>query len=159
MPYFAAAGYDSYAVSIRGQGGSDRTGADGKQLAVSGDLQSLTDDLAHVVAALPSPPILVAHSFGALLAEKYATELGGGGSGSARPPLAGIAVVCGVPPSGNKTIILRVCKTSLVLAWRITWWVDEVPGAALLRGRRVMTRCQHTPLPHLQGVCGQVVCA
>ena len=42
-------------------------------LQVSGDLDSLTDDLAHVVAGLPRPPVLVAHSFGALLAEKYMT--------------------------------------------------------------------------------------
>lgn len=40
---------------------------------VSGDLDSLTDDLAHVVAGLPGSPVLVAHSFGALLAEKYMT--------------------------------------------------------------------------------------
>ena len=46
---------------------------------VSGDLLSLTDDLAHVVASLPRPPVLVAHSFGALLAEKYMTGGWAGG--------------------------------------------------------------------------------
>ena len=49
-------------------------------LQVSGDLDSLTDDLAHVVAGLPRPPVLVAHSFGALLAEKYMT----GGRGACK---------------------------------------------------------------------------
>ena len=34
LPYFAAAGWDCYAVSLRGQGGSDREG-----LKVSGSLQ------------------------------------------------------------------------------------------------------------------------
>lgn len=67
MPFFAAAGYDCYALSLRGQGGSDKKRPSGEQLKVSGDLDSLADDLASVVAALPAPPVLVAHSFGALV--------------------------------------------------------------------------------------------
>lgn len=115
MPFFAAAGYDCYAVSLRGQGGSDRKRPGGEQLKVSGDLDSLVDDLAHVVAALPAAPVLVAHSFGTLLAEKYCVEA------AARPPLAGVAAVCGVPPSGNRDIVGRVVKRGLHEAWRITW--------------------------------------
>ncbi|KAL4445877.1 hypothetical protein ABPG77_009076 [Micractinium sp. CCAP 211/92] len=117
MPYFAAAGYECYAVSLRGQGGSDRKTPAGEPLKVSGDLDSLTDDLASVVAALPSPPVLVAHSFGALLAEKFVSEYGRPG----RPALAGVACVCGVPPTGNKQIVMRVLKDSLWKAWKITW--------------------------------------
>jgi pimeloyl-ACP methyl ester carboxylesterase len=117
MPFFAAAGYDCYAVSLRGQGGSDRRTPAGEPLKVSGDLDSLSIDLGHVVASLPAPPVLVAHSFGALLAEKYLTLLGG----AAWPGLAGVARVCGVPPSGNKAIVGRVVKRSLVEAWKITW--------------------------------------
>lgn len=83
----------------------------------AGDLDSLTDDLASVVAALPAPPVLVAHSFGTLLAEKYLTEC------ERRPALAGVACVCGVPPTGNREIIMRVFKKSLWEAWKITWWV------------------------------------
>lgn len=91
MGFFSAANYDCYAVSLRGQGGSDRRLPDGRELRVGGDLGTLTDDLAHVVAALPASPVLVAHSFGGLLAEKYCTELGC----PQRPPLAGVAIVCG----------------------------------------------------------------
>jgi pimeloyl-ACP methyl ester carboxylesterase len=65
MPFFSAAGYDTYAVSVRGQGGSDRG-----DLKVSGDLSSHAADLACVLAALPRPPVLVGHSFGGLLLEK-----------------------------------------------------------------------------------------
>lgn len=117
MPFFAAAGYDCYAVSLRGQGGSDRKTPAGEPLKVSGDLDSLTDDLGSVVAALPSPPVLIAHSFGALLAEKYVAEYGRPG----RPALAGVACVCGVPPTGNRQIVARVLKDSLWKAWKITW--------------------------------------
>lgn len=69
MPFFAAAGYDCYAVSLRGQGVSDKRTPAGEPLKVSGDLRSLADDLASVVAALPAPPVLVAHSFGALVSQ------------------------------------------------------------------------------------------
>lgn len=118
MPFFAEAGFDCYAISLRGQGRSDCRRSDGEKIRVSGDMASLTADLAHVVAALPSPPVLVAHSFGGLLAESYCTQLGGS---APVPALAGVAVVCGVPPSGNKAIVGRVFKKSLVLAWKITW--------------------------------------
>lgn len=67
---------------------------------VSGDLDSLTDDLAHVVAGLPRPPVLVAHSFGALLAEKYMTGVWLGGVGRVRSCcLAHTLLVCGWPRS------------------------------------------------------------
>lgn len=65
LPYFSAAGYDCWAVSLRGQGGSERG-----SLKVAGTLQSHADDLASVVAALPAAPVVVAHSFGGLLATK-----------------------------------------------------------------------------------------
>ena len=65
LPYFSAAGYDCWAVSLRAQGGSDRGG-----LKVAGTLQSHADDLASVVAALPAAPVVIAHSFGGLLATK-----------------------------------------------------------------------------------------
>jgi pimeloyl-ACP methyl ester carboxylesterase len=126
MPFFAEAGFDCYAISLRGQGRSDCRRSDGEKIRVSGDMASLTADLAHVVAALPSPPVLVAHSFGGLLAESYCTQLGGS---APVPALAGVAVVCGVPPSGNKAIVGRVFKKSLVLAWKITWCAVSGPGS------------------------------
>lgn len=133
MPYFAAAGYDCWAVSLRGQGGSDRAPPGGPQLKVSGDLDSLAADLAHVVAhSMPAPPVLVAHSFGALLAEKYLADGGGASGGAARPALAGVACVCGVPPSGNKAIVMRVVKRSLLDAWKITWCGAGGRGGCLL---------------------------
>lgn len=40
-----------------------------------------------------------------------------------RPALAGVACVCGVPPTGNRDIVMRVFRKSLWEAWKITWWV------------------------------------
>ncbi len=65
MPYFAARGFDTYALSLRGQGGSDREG-----LKVGGTLQSHADDMASFIATLPAPPVLIGHSFGGLVVQK-----------------------------------------------------------------------------------------
>lgn len=66
QPYFSDAGYDSWAVSLRGQGGSDRvTGA-----SVAGTLDSHAQDLAEVVQEMAAAPVMVAHSFGGLIAQK-----------------------------------------------------------------------------------------
>lgn len=62
-------------------------------------MQSHADDLASVVAALPAPPVLVGHSFGGMLAEKYVGQMGR--PGQQRPPLAGLALLASVPPTGN----------------------------------------------------------
>jgi pimeloyl-ACP methyl ester carboxylesterase len=111
MPFFSAAGYDTIAISVRGQGGSDRG-----DLKVSGDLESHADDLASVISSLTSspPPILIGHSFGGLLVEKYASQLG------SRPKIAGVALLCAVPPSGNKDIVVRITKKSLKDSFFIT---------------------------------------
>jgi len=117
MPYFSAAGYDTIAISVRGQGGSDRGNP---ILKVSGDLESHADDLASLISSLIStfaqPPILIGHSFGGLLVEKYASQLGQPN----RPDIAGVALLCAVPPSGNKDIIARITKKSLKNSFTIT---------------------------------------
>jgi pimeloyl-ACP methyl ester carboxylesterase len=122
MPYFSAAGYDTIAISVRGQGGSDRG-----NLKVSGDLESHANDLASFISSLslttssssssdPLPPVLIGHSFGGLLVEKYASQLGQ----SNRPAISGVALLCAVPPSGNKDIVVRITKKSLKDSFTIT---------------------------------------
>lgn len=66
QPYFADAGYDSWAVSLRSQGGSDRQ----QGVSVAGTLDSHAADLAEVVQQLGSSPVMVSHSFGGLIAQK-----------------------------------------------------------------------------------------
>lgn len=117
MPYFAAAGYDTIAISLRAQGNSDRG-----QLKVSGNLQSHADDLASVIQAIGSnPPVLIGHSFGGLLAQKYVSQLDTDGKNKGRPGVAGVALLCSVPPSGNKDIVGRITKKSPMTSLKITW--------------------------------------
>ena len=67
MPYFADRGYDAYAISFRCQGKSD------KQLRVkfAGTLASHASDLSHFIGTLHQPPVVLAHSFSGLIAQRY----------------------------------------------------------------------------------------
>lgn len=114
MPYFADKGYESHAISLRAQGNSDRG-----ELKYAGTLESHVDDLASVIGSLERPPIVVGHSFGGLLVEAYCSLSGV----EQRPPVAGLALLASVPPSGNKDIIVRITKNSLLNSFKITWYV------------------------------------
>ena len=69
MPFFASAGYDCYAVSLRGQGRSER--AAGMQ---AGSLTQHVADLSHVVSSLSLPPVMIGHSFGGLVVQRCAAQ-------------------------------------------------------------------------------------
>uniref|UniRef100_A0A383W958 AB hydrolase-1 domain-containing protein n=1 Tax=Tetradesmus obliquus TaxID=3088 RepID=A0A383W958_TETOB len=125
QPYFAEAGYDSWAVSLRSQGGSERQ----QGVKVAGTLDSHAADLAEVVQQLGAAPVMVPHSFGGLIAQKYILDSAPANSSSSSsrpaagsfPRLAGVAFLASVPPSGNRDLIIRWLKRDLVLSWKVTW--------------------------------------
>lgn len=71
MPYFADRGHNTYAVSFRCQGSSDRQSKDKS----AGTLASHSADLEHFISTLPKPPVILAHSFGGLIAQRYACKI------------------------------------------------------------------------------------
>ena len=69
LPYFATKGYTSHALSLRGHGSS--------QSPARFRLARIVDyvaDVARAVAQLPDPPVLVGHSMGGLVVQKYLEE-------------------------------------------------------------------------------------
>lgn len=85
MPWFAAAGYPCYALSLRGHGGSD--GHDSIDWHSIGDY---VHDVAKIVDRLDSLPVLIGHSMGGFVAQKYLEQR----------TAAGVALLCSVPPQG-----------------------------------------------------------
>ncbi len=59
----AAAGYPSYAVSLRGHAGSEGS-------LLSAHLDSYVDDVIRTVASLPRQPVIVGHSLGGLVVQR-----------------------------------------------------------------------------------------
>jgi pimeloyl-ACP methyl ester carboxylesterase len=64
--YFAEQGYESYALNLRGRGASE--GHDRLRWLRSTDFVT---DVAETVSRLPKPPILIGHSLGGYIIQKY----------------------------------------------------------------------------------------
>ena len=96
LPYFAQHGYVSYAFDLRGHGKSE--GANRLRWT---SIANYVSDLSQVVDQLESPPILIAHSMGGLILQKYLEQH--------QAPAA--VLMASVPPSG-------VLRTTLSLAVR-----------------------------------------
>ena len=85
LDFFAEEGFNCYAVSLSGHGGSRAKG--------SLDSLSIADyvaDVARVAGELPVPPVLIGHSMGGFVAQKYLED----------HAAAGAVLMCSVPPQG-----------------------------------------------------------
>jgi non-heme chloroperoxidase len=85
LPFFAKAGYAAHALSLRGHGGSSgREYLDGLSIA------DYVADVESVLAALPGPAVLIGHSMGGMVVQKYLE----------RASAAGAVLMASVPPQG-----------------------------------------------------------
>ncbi|KAJ6402686.1 hypothetical protein OIU84_014733 [Salix udensis] len=100
LPFFSGFGFDSYAVSLLGQGESDAPAS-----PVAGSLQTHAGDVADFIEKkLTFPPVLLGHSFGGLIIQCYIANIRNKQTLEKKmlyPDLAGAVLVCSVPPSGN----------------------------------------------------------
>lgn len=91
LPFFAEQGYDGYAVSLSGHGGSR-----GREHLDSFGIDQYVKDVVEVATQLPAPPVLVGHSMGGMVAQKYLE--------SREAPA--VALLASVPPQGLWTAAL-----------------------------------------------------
>src|SRR5262245_20695491 len=66
LDYFAQHGFAAYAVNLRGHGNSE-----GRQKLRWARIADFVEDVADVARKLPSPPILIGHSMGGSIIQKY----------------------------------------------------------------------------------------
>lgn len=85
LPWFAAAGFDCHALSLSGHGGSRR-----RDHLDSYSIDSYVADVVATVADLPTSPILIGHSMGGFVVQKYLERYAA--------PAA--VLMCSVPPQG-----------------------------------------------------------
>lgn len=85
LPWFAERGYDAHALSLRGHGGSPgREALDGYSIA------DYVDDVEQVVASFAVEPLLIGHSMGGFVVQKYLER---------EHPVAAV-LMASVPPRG-----------------------------------------------------------
>ncbi|OMC17403.1 alpha/beta hydrolase [Mycolicibacter heraklionensis] len=92
LGYFADLGYRALAVSFRGHGNSSID----KPLRSCG-VADYVDDVRSVADELPVPPVVIGHSMGGLIVQKYLES---------RPAPAGV-LMASIPPQGNYGSSLR----------------------------------------------------
>lgn len=95
LPYFAKRGYAVYAPSLRGHGQSDGT----HRLRWSSARDYLAD-VTETAAKLPQPPVIIGHSMGGYVVQKYLESV----------TLPGAILLASVPPQGVWGITLRIIR-------------------------------------------------
>jgi len=85
LPWFAEQGYAAYAVSLSGHGASR-----GRAYLDSFSIADYVADVATVADWIGEPPVLLGHSMGGFIVQKYLEHR----------PAPAAALVCSVPPQG-----------------------------------------------------------
>jgi len=91
LPFFAEAGYAAYALSLRGHGGSR-----GRDYLDSYSIADYVSDVADTIAEMSEPPVLIGHSMGGMVVQKYLE----------RAAVPATVLMCSVPPQGLLTSAL-----------------------------------------------------
>ncbi|MGH8752231.1 MAG: alpha/beta hydrolase [Burkholderiales bacterium] len=66
LPFFAQHGYRAHALSLRGHGASG-----GHEFLALASIEDYVEDVARTAATLGAPPVLIGHSMGGLVVQKY----------------------------------------------------------------------------------------
>lgn len=95
LDYFARRGFAAYAVNLRGHGRSE-----GRERLRWTRIADYVDDVASAVARLPRSPVLIGHSMGGFVIQKYLE----------RHSAPGAVLLSSPPPSGMGRTTLRVAR-------------------------------------------------
>ena len=85
LPWFASQGFSCYGLSLSGHGASR-----GRKELDSFGISDYVDDVAEVVAGMARPPVLIGHSMGGFVVQKYLE----------RHSAPAAILMCSVPPQG-----------------------------------------------------------
>lgn len=104
LPFFARAGFDCAAVSLRGHGGSE-----GIERLDQAGLADYVADAAVALDRLERTPVVIGHSMGGLVAQHLAE----------RQAVAGLALLSSVPPSGLAASAMHMAQVAPDLLWQL----------------------------------------
>ncbi len=115
LKFFADAGYDTYAVSLRGHGGSG-----GGQRLRRTRIRHYVEDVARAAGGLPASPIIIAHSMGGFIMHKYLETR----------TAAGVVLLAPVPRQGAFRAALRLARRTPVAFARSSLTCSMYPAVA-----------------------------
>jgi pimeloyl-ACP methyl ester carboxylesterase len=112
LDYFARAGFAAHAVNLRGHGHSE-----GRDKLRWTRIADFVDDLSNAARQLPTPPVLIGHSMGGFIIERYLDD-----------HTAPAAVLLNTPPpSGLLRAALRIAARQPLLFARINLTLSLYP--------------------------------
>jgi pimeloyl-ACP methyl ester carboxylesterase len=95
LPFFIQRNFEVAAVSLRGHGRSE-----GRERLAYYHLNDYVDDIKTAVNQFSRPPILIGHSLGGLVAQKYVSTYGGSS-------VAGMFLMGSIPPNGIRSFFFK----------------------------------------------------
>lgn len=95
LSHFKDHGYHSYALSLRGHGGSP-----GEKVLRWSSIDDYVKDVKSVVDTLDNEPILIGHSMGGYIIQKYLEKY----------PAKGAVLLASVPPKGTSRVVGRFAR-------------------------------------------------
>ena len=120
LPYFANAGIRAFAVSLSGHGGSP-----GRERLDHLSIADYVRDLGEAVATVGGDPVIVGHSMGGFVVQKYLE----------RATAPGIVLMASVPPQG-------LLSASIALAFSNPGLFADI-NSMMHRGRASLSTLQH----------------
>ncbi len=113
LPYLAECGYTAHAISLRGHGGSE-----GHGLLPWTGLADYVADLVGTINALPTKPVLIGHSLGGMVVQRYLR--------TAKAP--GAVLMASAPPYGMWDSTLGMAFRDPLLIHQLTMLMTFGPG-------------------------------
>jgi pimeloyl-ACP methyl ester carboxylesterase len=127
IPYFQKQGYDCYALDLSGHGDSP-----GRERLDDFGIDDYVADLAAAVDTLAESPVLIAHSMGCLVSQRYLE------GGAARA----VAFLAPVPPTGTAGTVARFALTMPDFFAELP---KAVNGTASQKTMRTMAKAYFSP--------------
>jgi pimeloyl-ACP methyl ester carboxylesterase len=135
LDYFAARGFDVYAPSLRAHGGS-ASARPLRWIPVSDYVQ----DVARAAAAIGRKPVIVGHSMGGLIVQRYIE----------RHEVLGTALLCSVPPGGIRRTTLRVARHHPLAMLKVNLTLSLMPLIEDIHIAHHLVSSPSTPLEHFR---------
>lgn len=121
LDYFARQGFAAHAVDLRGHGRSE-----GRERLRWTRIADFVDDVADASRALPSPPILIGHSMGGFVIQKYLEH----------HDTPGAVLLSSPSPSGLWRTVLRIARRTPLAFVKVNLTLSLLPAIATPRMAR-----------------------